>query len=299
VTALSSARRQAEEALAAFDASKGYEADVYAFDCIPPLRALLAAMPGQNETASLDTLAREVHEWAAHTFPGTDERSKSKHLLREAKELADAPTDPEEMADVFILLANLAGFVGVNLAEAVAAKHAKNKARTWGKPDADGVVEHVREAPAPCDGHGETMSRDDYVITVNRLMICAMEDIYCGRDEAGPTTLDLVGRLERHDAAMRAEVERLTRERDEARAKLAASPNPDAGHVVAMFTGLPVVLNGVLPEGSIFMHPRTFNGLPAERPSWLDRMRADAKKVTSALDGDGRDGFNGSGPFEG
>jgi len=68
---------------------------------------------------------------------------------------------------------------------------------------------------------------------------------------------------------------------------------------VAFLTGLPVELNSLLPEGSIFMHPRTFNGLPAEHPSWLDRMRAEAKKVTSALDGDGRDGFNGSGPFEG
>jgi len=82
----------------------------------------------------------------------------------------------------------------------------------------------------------------------------------------------------------------------------APSLNPDAGHVVAMLTGLPVVLNGVLPEGSIFMHPRTFRGLPPERPSWLDRMRAEADakaKAAPPLDGDGRDGDNGSGPFEG
>ena len=55
----------------------------------------------------------------------------------------------------------------------------------------------------------DAMSRDDLVIAVNRLMICAMEDIDCGRDEAGPTTLDLVERIEAHDAALRAEVERL------------------------------------------------------------------------------------------
>lgn len=62
----------------------------------------------------------------------------------------------------------------------------------------------------------EIRDRDEFVLTVNRLMICAMEDIDCGRNEAGPTTLDLVGRLERHDAALRYEIERLTRERDEA-----------------------------------------------------------------------------------
>ncbi len=55
----------------------------------------------------------------------------------------------------------------------------------------------------------DAMSRDDLVIAVNRLMICAMEDIDCGRDEAGPTTLDLVERIERHDAALRAENKRL------------------------------------------------------------------------------------------
>ena len=52
----------------------------------------------------------------------------------------------------------------------------------------------------------EIRDRDEFVLTVNRLMICAMEDIDCGRDEAGPTTLDLVGRIEAHDAALRAQV---------------------------------------------------------------------------------------------
>ncbi len=50
MTPLSEARRQAEEALAAYDRCKGYEAYTYAFDCVRPLRALLAALPGQNET---------------------------------------------------------------------------------------------------------------------------------------------------------------------------------------------------------------------------------------------------------
>ncbi len=44
MTPLSEARRQAEEALAAYDRCKGYEAYTYAFDCVRPLRALLAAL---------------------------------------------------------------------------------------------------------------------------------------------------------------------------------------------------------------------------------------------------------------
>jgi len=85
-------------------------------------------------------------------------------------------------------------------------------------------------------------------------------------------------------------------ERDALLAK--AAPHAAPLDHVAFLTGLPVELNSLLPEGSIFMHPRTFNGFPAEHPSWLDRMRAEAK-TPSALDGDGRDGFNGDGPFEG
>jgi len=61
----------------------------------------------------------------------------------------------------------------------------------------------------------EIRNRDEFVLTVNRLMICAMEDIDCGRNEAGPTTLDLVQRIEAHDAALRLALETATRERDE------------------------------------------------------------------------------------
>ncbi len=93
----------------------------------------------------LGRLAREINAWATATFPGTNERSKAEHLRREAAELAAKPTDTEEMADVFILLANLTGYLGVDLAAAVEAKMAKNRKRKWGAPDAQGVVEHVRD----------------------------------------------------------------------------------------------------------------------------------------------------------
>lgn len=63
----------------------------------------------------------------------------------------------------------------------------------------------------------EIRDRDDLILTVNRLMICAMEDIDSGRNEASPTTLDLVQRIEDCDAALRLALETATRERDEAR----------------------------------------------------------------------------------
>lgn len=66
----------------------------------------------------------------------------------------------------------------------------------------------------------EIRDRDELVLTVNRLMICAMEDIDSGRNEASPTTLDLVRRIEDHDAALRLALETATRERDEAETAL-------------------------------------------------------------------------------
>lgn len=63
----------------------------------------------------------------------------------------------------------------------------------------------------------EIRDRDELVLTVNRLMICAMEDIDCGRNEASPTTLDLVRRIEDNDAALRLALETATREAEEER----------------------------------------------------------------------------------
>lgn len=95
---------------------------------------------------TLDGIVEETQDWQRATFPHATPLSVATHLLREAHELRDHPTDAEEIADVVILAIAAAGANGINLAGAVRAKLEKNKARTWGVPDADGVVEHVKEA---------------------------------------------------------------------------------------------------------------------------------------------------------
>jgi hypothetical protein len=56
------------------------------------------------------------------------------------------------LADVVMALSSVARARGVSLADAIAAKLAVCKARRWGRPDADGVVEHVRpDAPRAAD----------------------------------------------------------------------------------------------------------------------------------------------------
>lgn len=98
-----------------------------------------------SQYPTLDHALYQSVEWAEETFgPGYDPEAKAAHLLKEAQELRDDPTDPEEMADVLMILGHLAAGAGVDLAAEVRKKLEKNRQREWGEPDGDGVVEHVR-----------------------------------------------------------------------------------------------------------------------------------------------------------
>lgn len=100
------------------------------------------------EHTSLASLQSEVVKWANQTFPGQTRESVTKHLVKEAKELASKPWDISEMADVLILLvraANLNQISADSLLSATFNKHEINKLRKWGPPNADGVQEHLRE----------------------------------------------------------------------------------------------------------------------------------------------------------
>lgn len=78
------------------------------------------------------------------------------HLIKEAVELAKAPDDQMEQADCFLLLLDVVRRSGGNLLTLLEASERKleiNKMRQWGKPDADGVIEHARDdEPRPAGG---------------------------------------------------------------------------------------------------------------------------------------------------
>lgn len=95
-----------------------------------------------KEEVDLDWLATESASWAKRTFPWQNKEGVIAHLKREMRELAVKPDDPEEMADVFLLLVQVAMHHRVDLVEAVHHKYLKNMERTWGKPDGEGVSEH-------------------------------------------------------------------------------------------------------------------------------------------------------------
>lgn len=90
-------------------------------------------------------LVREVLAWQAQQFPERTAHSIATHLAEEAAELARDPYNAKETADVFMLYVALLHFTGLYLDRAVALKLEENKARTWEKPDKDGVVRHIKE----------------------------------------------------------------------------------------------------------------------------------------------------------
>jgi len=114
----------------------------------------------------LQSLMDKQQIWSDNTFNDgkfTYRRAFSiaHHLQKEAKELTEAvdnflikPGDQtadalhEELADNFLLVLDCAAHVGVS-AESLMLyaeqKHEKNTKREWGKPDTNGVVEHIRK----------------------------------------------------------------------------------------------------------------------------------------------------------
>lgn len=92
-------------------------------------------------------LQDDIGVFSDKTFGVSTARAKAMHLREEAKEAADDPSDVIEWADCMILLldaARVAGFKTEDIYQAVLRKMEINKSRSWGEPDENGVVRHVK-----------------------------------------------------------------------------------------------------------------------------------------------------------
>ncbi len=97
---------------------------------------------------TLDELFQDHSEFSDKTF-GSNRQSTAplNHLLKEVKETIESPDDWSEYADCLLLLVDafrISGGDAQQLLQAAFDKLEKNKLRKWGKPDANGVVEHIR-----------------------------------------------------------------------------------------------------------------------------------------------------------
>jgi hypothetical protein len=105
-------------------------------------------MVTKNE--GLDWFQADIGRWANATFPQSTPGSIVAHLRREVEELGAAAMlgpfedEREEAADCFLLLLHFAHKRGFSLLDATIEKQVQNELRTWGQPDSEGVVEHIR-----------------------------------------------------------------------------------------------------------------------------------------------------------
>jgi hypothetical protein len=86
-----------------------------------------------------------IGEWNEETF-GSDNTGIIGHFKEEVKEFdeaLDTPEEPEEAADMVILLMVRAHRKGYDLLGEVYKKMEINRKRKWLKPDKDGIVRHA------------------------------------------------------------------------------------------------------------------------------------------------------------
>jgi len=98
---------------------------------------------------------RTITEWQRETFPNATVFSKLAHLEQELEELVMAlhseneteESKRMEFADCFLLLYGAAAAHGMSYGDictAIDQKMEINRNRTWGKPDENGVVNHIK-----------------------------------------------------------------------------------------------------------------------------------------------------------
>lgn len=85
---------------------------------------------GQVGGDSISLLTQEVVAWADSAFPLRTPQSAFLKMFSEIGEVVESPT-PDEFADVFIMLLDLANMHQVDVAQAVRDKLQVNRSRTW------------------------------------------------------------------------------------------------------------------------------------------------------------------------
>lgn len=101
-----------------------------------------------TEGRDIYALSESTVKFATETFNYQSPNPAIHHLAKEVIELVEQPYDLEEYADCLLILLHaldLAGHSLPDLLKKAWEKHEKNKKRKWGKPDVNGVIEHIRD----------------------------------------------------------------------------------------------------------------------------------------------------------
>lgn len=100
-----------------------------------------------------EVLFNAIHAWQKETFGQATPLSKLAHLQEEVEELiadlkSNNPKRRLEYADCFLLLFGSAAADGMSyqdITDCINEKFEINKTRKWGKPNSNGVVNHIKD----------------------------------------------------------------------------------------------------------------------------------------------------------
>lgn len=96
---------------------------------------------------TIEELQKLISEWADEVFPDRTVRgSLAKLMTEELPELCTDLTDPDEYADVVIMVLDLAHQMGINVQEAVLRKMEINRTRVWKRDPDSGFYKHIKGA---------------------------------------------------------------------------------------------------------------------------------------------------------
>lgn len=98
-----------------------------------------------KEERSVEYLQKSIADWADEQFPErTITNALSKLVMEEIPEYLTSQHDPMELADIAILVFDIAHLAGIDLEEAVNMKMAINKQRQWTIDKETGLMKHVK-----------------------------------------------------------------------------------------------------------------------------------------------------------
>lgn len=177
---------------------------------------LVADRPEWLASYELHVLAQSHAEWSRATFGADNVRGPVgplKHLRKEIDEILANPSDPMEYADAFLLLLDAARRADIGSAEllrAAARKLEINKAREWPKiQEADAAIEHVRKMEPEEKTPGVSF---EFVKSADLEPVAYSGGAFVGISEITGAAV--------HATQLKAEIETLAKQRDEAREEL-------------------------------------------------------------------------------
>jgi len=116
--------------------------------CISPISSETLT---PTDPFSIYHLQEEVVQWLMNVYPDRTHQDVLVKFLEEVAELFKNPKDPDEVADLMILLVDLAYHGKIDLIQAAWRKLEINKRRTWKIDPVTGIMSHVHHSSTSDD----------------------------------------------------------------------------------------------------------------------------------------------------